>query len=64
MENIIKINIIEDFCDRDEIYCDFYKCPKCGNNRVFFKDNFCSDCGGKFEWDTLPEINNIIDNKK
>jgi len=39
-----------DYYCKDELYCGFYKCPKCGSTYVMKKFNFCPDCGIRLVW--------------
>ena len=44
--------IIEDkdwYCC-DDIYTDFYKCPKCKGDMIIVGASYCQDCGVKLEW--------------
>lgn len=47
---VVAIDRKKDFYDKDEIYCNWYKCPSCEDTYVRSGDNFCSNCGCKFEW--------------
>lgn len=46
------LQIIEDkdWSCLDEIYTDFYKCPKCGEDMIMVAASYCQDCGVKLEW--------------
>ncbi len=35
---------------KDELYANWFNCPNCSNKNVLYKDEYCSKCGGKFEW--------------
>lgn len=50
MSKIIKIDKVKDFFEKEELYCEFYKCPSCEDTYVRIEDNYCSNCGCKFEW--------------
>jgi hypothetical protein len=53
MENekhTVKIDKTKDFYDKDEIYCNWYKCPECGQTCVMQASKYCQECGVKFEW--------------
>jgi ribosomal protein L37AE/L43A len=47
---VVAIDRVKDFCDEEEVYGDWYKCPSCKNEFVKSVDNYCSNCGCKFEW--------------
>lgn len=47
---VVAIDRQKDFYDKDEIYCNWYKCPSCEDTYVRSGDNYCSNCGCKFEW--------------
>lgn len=47
---VVAIDRQKDFYDIDEIYCNWYKCPSCEDTYVRSGDNYCSNCGCKFEW--------------
>jgi predicted RNA-binding Zn-ribbon protein involved in translation (DUF1610 family) len=40
----------KDWSCRGEIYTDFYKCPKCGEDMIMVAASYCQDCGVKLEW--------------
>ncbi len=48
MEVTIDKNL--DFAVTDEVYCNWYTCPSCGNGFVMPESNYCSECGCKFKW--------------
>ena len=48
--NVVAIDSQKDCDGEDEVYCNWYKCPSCKNTYVRNRDNYCSDCGCKFEW--------------
>lgn len=52
---VVKIDGQKHGTGKDEIYCNWYICPKCDNVNVMFGDNYCSKCGCKFEWTGLYE---------
>jgi rRNA maturation protein Nop10 len=35
----------------DEIYCMFYKCPKCGSELVIRDFDYCPGCGNKLKFE-------------
>ena len=35
----------------DEIYCDWYRCPKCKEESITRSSKFCPDCGVKLQWE-------------
>jgi hypothetical protein len=47
---LVAIDRIKDFDDKDEIYCNWYKYPSCESKSVINNDNYCSNCGCRFEW--------------
>lgn len=47
---VVAIDSQKDCDGEDEVYCNWYKCPSCKNPYVRNRDNYCSDCGCKFEW--------------
>ena len=36
--------------DCDEIYCDWFNCPACGDGYIMHESNYCPGCGRKIEW--------------
>lgn len=46
----VAIDRQKDYVCKDEIYCNWYECPSCKSDYVRSGDNFCSNCGCKFEW--------------
>lgn len=51
--NIVPIDAQKDYFAKDEVWCDWYDCPKCKSCNVMFEDNYCSNCGCKFNWTGL-----------
>ena len=47
----VTVNRQKDHYDKDEIYCDWYKCPKCGDTYLRSCDNYCGHCGVKLNWE-------------
>jgi len=47
---IVKMNKIAHAIGEDELYCEFFQCPKCGNEMVMQGAKFCSKCGRKINW--------------
>lgn len=47
---VITIDRQKDFYVKDEVHCNWYKCPSCEDTYVKGGDNYCSNCGCKFEW--------------
>ena len=39
----------------DDIYTDFYKCPKCKGDMIIVGASYCQDCGVKLEWNLSGE---------
>jgi len=37
------------FTEKDELFCNFYKCEKCKYEYIIEKDNFCGGCGSKLK---------------
>jgi hypothetical protein len=35
----------------DEIFCDWYRCPKCKEESITRSSKFCPDCGVKLQWE-------------
>ncbi len=35
---------------KDEVWCDWYKCPNCKDTGIISGQNFCGECGGKLKW--------------
>ena len=35
---------------KDEVYCNWYKCPKCSDTMITHHQNFCGNCGIKLKW--------------
>ena len=35
----------------DEIYCEFFTCPNCGDTRIIEDDSFCRTCGSAIRFD-------------
>lgn len=47
-----KVTITDkDFDCKDDIYTDWYKCPKCGESMIIVAASYCQECGVKLEWD-------------
>ena len=40
----------KDWSCMDEIYTDFYRCPKCGEDMIMVAALYCQGCGVKLEW--------------
>jgi len=38
-------------CGIDEIYTEWYRCPKCGNNYILDCFHYCPNCGIKLRFD-------------
>lgn len=51
MKNIVEIRD-EHYMGCDQVWCEFYVCPNCGND-VKKLDNFCSECGCEFDWEQV-----------
>jgi len=34
----------------DEVYCDWFRCPKCGKDDIANFCNYCPTCGVKIEF--------------
>lgn len=49
-ENVVVINKRKDHDCKDELYCDWFKCPSCGDTYIRNNDKYCSNCGSKFKW--------------
>ena len=41
--------------EKDELYCYFAACPKCGNGNVIKGSSYCSKCGIELIWPTEDE---------
>lgn len=41
---------------REEVYCDWWKCKKCGSPDIHSDCNYCPNCGEKIEW--IDNLNN------
>ncbi len=48
---LIGMDAKKNFLDTDELYTDWYYCPECDNTYVRLNDNFCSNCGCRFQWE-------------
>ena len=35
---------------KDEIYCNWYKCPKCRDVMIISSSRYCTNCGIKLIW--------------
>ena len=35
---------------RDEIYCNWYRCPKCRDVMITSSSRYCTNCGIKLIW--------------
>ena len=46
----VPISSKADFVHVDEICGNWYKCPSCKDTYIMREDNYCGNCGGKFEW--------------
>ena len=46
----LKISSNADFYHLDEIYGKWYRCPSCLDINIMREDNYCRNCGAKFEW--------------
>jgi hypothetical protein len=40
----------DDYDGKDEMYCDWYKCPKCYTPEIAIGFKYCPMCGEKIEW--------------
>jgi len=47
-----KVQIITDKeCQgKDEMWCNWYRCPNCEKTNIFPAGNYCPDCGTENEW--------------
>ena len=36
---------------REEVWCDWYRCPKCNKSNIARGYSFCPDCGVKLQWE-------------
>lgn len=34
---------------KDEMYCEWFECPNCGNTRIMENAEYCPDCGLNLE---------------
>jgi hypothetical protein len=50
MPKNVVIDIKTDLIGKDEVYCDWYRCPNCKDEEVRILDKFCSNCGNRFDW--------------
>ena len=46
----IEISVERDEQEEDEVYCCWYKCPKCSDTNIRRSSNFCPNCGVKLTW--------------
>jgi len=35
---------------KDEMYCEWFKCPECGDTNVAIDSKYCPECGAKITW--------------
>jgi len=45
----IKIGKKDDI-GKDEWWCNWYKCPNCGENNIARCFDYCPNCGRKIKW--------------
>jgi hypothetical protein len=38
----------------DEWYCNWYRCPKCEEERIARSFRYCPDCGVQLQWQKHP----------
>lgn len=41
----------KDWIGKNEIYTDFYMCPKCDDNSIIEGFKYCPNCGENIEWE-------------
>lgn len=41
----------KDYIGKEEMWCGWYKCPKCGNTNIAYGFQFCPDCGIKISYE-------------
>lgn len=47
---VVPINAQKDFYEIEDGVRNWYKCPKCGDENVRFRDIYCEKCNCDFEW--------------
>lgn len=47
---VITIHKVNNCLGKDELYADWYECPKCSDIYNTRRNNFCGNCGVQFEW--------------
>jgi len=47
--------IVEESAGMDELYGEWFVCPKCSEAGVFWKTNFCPDCGVELDWSKVDK---------
>lgn len=40
----------KDSLGKDELWVEWFNCPKCENSNVIIHSNYCSECGIKLTW--------------
>ena len=50
MTKKVIIDIKKDSIGRDEVYCEWYRCPSCKDEEVRWLQKYCSNCGKRFVW--------------
>lgn len=50
MEEIVLTE--KDYIGKEEVYCGWYKCPKCGGGNIGYSYKHCPDCGVKVTRET------------
>lgn len=48
--------LVKKRCGADEIYTEFYECPKCKNDMLMSSFSFCPTCGVALEWPSVPQL--------
>ena len=51
MTKNVVIDIKTDSIGKDEIYCEWFRCPSCKDEEVRELQKYCSNCGSRFVWD-------------
>ena len=52
LTDVVLIDIKKDFKYTEELYTDWFKCPKCKNEGIVIESNYCPHCGSKLQWST------------
>ena len=50
MTTTVAIDRQKAYFDTAQVYCYWYQCPSCGDDNIRSGNNYCPNCGCKFEW--------------